>query len=546
MAERLLGGFEARVRNDPDTTALIFYPTVRDHVRLSWRELTTAAGSAAQWLRSKVEPGGLVFIIDHNPLRQVQWWLAGLLADTVPGILTPPTAKLDHVRYRSELDAFLAMHPDALVLYGERTFHTPPEADRFVDIAEVEPADAPMHATMRSIDCNAPLLFQQSSGTTGLRKGILLDEKAVVNQLRSYSGALKLRPDDCILSWLPLYHDMGLIASLALAMYAGLTLVLTSPFVWLGSPAWWVSAARTHRATLSWLPNFALNVMVNRVEAGRFPDDALASLRGVVNCSEPVVPASLAAFSAHFESVGLAATAISSCYAMAENTFAVTQSTIGTGVVVETVDPNALERSGRAVPTGTGRAFAGSGRVISGTALRVMRDDHECADREVGELTIRSNCLMRAYEQPAAAGSPFDAGGWFRTGDLGYTVNGEVFVIARKKDIIIRAGRNLDPTAFEYAASLVPGVKAGRVVAVGVPNELDGTDDLVIIAERAGDDALADPKIRGGVIAQCEAQAGCVPQKVVLVPVGWLAKSSSGKISRSACREKYRLLPAGQ
>jgi acyl-CoA synthetase (AMP-forming)/AMP-acid ligase II len=254
------------------------------------------------------------------------------------------------------------------------------------------------------------------------------------------------------------------------------------------------------------------------------PEGALTSLRAVIDCSEPVLPRSLEAFAAQFAALGLEPNALSSCYAMAENTFAVTQTPPGRAVAIDVVD---------------GRPYAGSGRVIEGTEVRILAEDgRTCEDRETGEIAIYSTCLMRGYEGAGAESAGFDAGGWFHTGDLGYMVAGELFVIGRKKDIIIRAGRNLDPSIFEAAVSAVPGVKPGRVVALGVPNEREGTDDLVIVAERTGDGS-DDDAIRSLILGACEAEAGTVPQKIALVDAGWLAKSSSGKISRAACRTKY-------
>jgi acyl-CoA synthetase (AMP-forming)/AMP-acid ligase II len=523
MSGRLLDGLERRLAQRPDAAALLFYPTARAYETLSWRDLDAQTAGRAAYLRERAQPGALVLIVDHDPLGQVLWWLAALRADAVPGILTPPTPKLDPVRYRRELDLLLATYPDALVLYGERVFAEAPPGGRFVALAAVAP-DAGPQGPSRGGDPAGAAIFQQSSGTTGLRKAVVLSERAVVNQLDAYAHALAVSDDDRILCWLPLYHDMGLIGSLALAMHAGLTLVLASPFVWLRAPDWWVRAAHEHRATLSWLPNFAFNLMVDRVNPARMPEGALASLRAVIDCSEPVSPRSLQTFAAHFAALGLAPNALSSCYAMAENTFAVTQTPPGRTVAIDVVD---------------GRSYAGSGRVIEGTELRIIAEDgRTCGDREAGEIAIHSTCLMSGYEGAGAESAGFDAEGWFHTGDVGYMVAGELFVIGRKKDIIIRAGRNLDPSIFEAAVSAVPGVKPGRVVAIGVANEREGTDDLVIIAERAGD-GTGDDEIRTGILGACETEAGTVPQKIALVDAGWLAKSSSGKISRAACRTKY-------
>jgi acyl-CoA synthetase (AMP-forming)/AMP-acid ligase II len=229
---------------------------------------------------------------------------------------------------------------------------------------------------------------------------------------------------------------------------------------------------------------------------------------------------------------------------MAENVFAVTQSPPGTRPRVEEVDPLALEAEGRARRLPGGRAVASSGRVIDRTEVVVCGDDGRALDDgEVGEIALRGACLMDGYFGIGADRPALDAAGWCATGDLGYQRDGELFVIGRRKDIIIRAGRNIDPTRLEAAAGEIAGLKPGRAVAFAVPNAAEGTEDIVILAEAeaegAAPDAGREKRLRAAVVEACQLEAGLAPQAVRILPPGWLLKSSSGKLSRALCREKY-------
>jgi acyl-CoA synthetase (AMP-forming)/AMP-acid ligase II/acetyltransferase-like isoleucine patch superfamily enzyme len=385
-----------------------------------------------------------------------------------------------------------------------------------------------------------PLLFQQSSGTTGIRKGMLLTESMVMSQLESYNKVLNLEPSrDVIVSWLPLYHDMGLVGCLLQSVYWGLPLVLTSPFVWLDSPKWLFEAIERHAGTVAYLPNFAFNVLTQRLNTADFGNHTLSSLRLLVSCSEPVVASSVKAFRKKFAEIGLSPNAVSSSYAMAENTFAVTQSEPGRGIVLETIDKTALEITGEAIAREKGIEVASSGKPIPGVRVQVRLDRTSCPDGVCGEIHVKSQCRIDSYFGVGENVEVVDRDGWLSTGDLGYLRKGELFVVGRKKDMIIRAGRNLIPTDIEEAAGKVPEVKAGRVVAFGVFNEHQGTEDVVIVAEFGGERYSDIDQIKIEISTQISRALDVAPQAVAVVRPNWLVKSSSGKISRAACKEKF-------
>ncbi|TLM80401.1 MAG: fatty acyl-AMP ligase, partial [Actinobacteria bacterium] len=332
--------------------------------------------------------------------------------------------------------------------------------------------------------------LQHSSGTTGLQKGVALSHRAVLRQLEVYAGALHIDPaSDVIVSWLPLYHDMGLIASFLLPLLLGVKLVLMSPFDWVRAPYRLLQSISAHRGTLTWLPNFAYNFCAQKIRDRDLLGVDLSCLRAVINCSEPCRAESHAAFAERFAGYGLHPAALMTCYAMAENVFAVTQAGLDGPVTLDVIDRDALqiERVARPAP-GDGRAavtMVSNGRPLANVAVRIVdAGGADLPERAVGEIALRSDCMLSEYyHRPDATEQAFLPGGWYRTGDLGYLAGGELYVSGRMKDLIIVGGKNIYPQDIEAAASQVPGVHPGRVVAFGLFDEAAGTEEVALVAE---------------------------------------------------------------
>jgi len=539
-----LSRFESLVTSDPERLALVHCANTKSFERITYSDLMAKISPVQQALSESIQSGTLFFIIHENPLEQIVFWLAAVRSGLVPGLLTPPTAKLPQAKYVKDLEDTLLAYPQASILYGDDIFVEAPSDDRFFSTSrmlaggQVRRDTALSKTTMP--DKTPAFVFQQSSGTTGLRKGVLLSERAVVNQLEAYGRAIGISDDDIIVSWLPLYHDMGFVACFLGSLFWGIPLVVASPFTWLRQPGFLFQAIEAHRGTLCWLPNFAFNVMTERVDPAKFTRESLTKLRLVVNCSEPVLPRSLARFEEKFLPIGLATGVVSSSYAMAENVFAVTQTRIDQPVAIEAVDGVALDTSSQAIVNPGGRLFASSGSLISGTELRIVEFGEPLPDGHVGVIEISGDSLMSGYFGVGGDSQVIDDSGWFSTGDLGYLREGELYVIGRAKDVIIRGGRNIDPARLEAAANEVDGVKAGRTAAFAMPNEDEGTEDIVIVAEIDGSGSDRDfTRIRQAIVLGCQIEANVAPQVIKLVEAGWLVKSSSGKISRAHCRAKY-------
>jgi acyl-CoA synthetase (AMP-forming)/AMP-acid ligase II len=346
------------------------------------------------------------------------------------------------------------------------------------------------------------VLLQHSSGTTGLQKGVALSHAAVLSQVESYARAIRLTAADVVVSWLPLYHDMGLIAGFILPILSRIPLVLMSPFDWVRAPYRLFQAVSSYHGTLTWLPNFAYNFCAQKVRDRDLAGVDLSSWRAVINCSEPIHASSHRQFIERFAPFGLHPQAIAASYAIAENVFAVTQGGIGAPLAVDTVNLRKFMTEGVAEPSSPGEGalpLVSSGRAIDGTHVRVIDPKGiDLPDRVIGEIAIRSNCMLTGYyNRPDLTQRAF-LDGWYRTGDLGYLVAGELFVTGRMKDLIIVGGKNIYPQDLERLAGDVPGVHPGRVVAFGVYSEAAGTEEVVLLAEADID----EPHRRGSIADQ--------------------------------------------
>ncbi|HEY6005411.1 MAG TPA: AMP-binding protein, partial [Anaeromyxobacter sp.] len=401
--------------------------------------------------------------------------------------------------------------------------------------ARGEPPLAPIDA-----DPAGPCLLQHSSGTTGLQKAVVLSHRAVLGHAADYAAAIDLDEADRIASWLPLYHDMGLIAAFHVPLAFSVPVVTLDPFEWVTAPVLLLDAISRERATLSWLPNFAYNLLADRVHEEDLQGVRLESVRMLVNCSEPVRADSHARMLVRYRPYGLRNEALGACYAMAETTFAVTQTVPGEKARTIVVDRDALS-IGTVVPPAAlerGRPCVSSGAPIPGCTIRVVSEEGaELEDGRVGELVVASRSLFDGYRNLPEETAAVLSGGRYRTGDLGFRLEDDVFVVGRKKDLLIVAGKNLYPEDVEDAVGSVPGVLRGRVVALGVTDEALGTEQVWVVAESEFHGTAREDELRSEIkLAGMEIDVTIA--RVFVAPPRWLIKSSAGKPSRKANRER--------
>jgi acyl-CoA synthetase (AMP-forming)/AMP-acid ligase II len=526
---------------------------------MSYRDLVCgAAGYADALQKAGVQPGEVVILILQHSEALAESFFGAVLHGAIPSIMPFLTEKLSPESYRRSLKSlFSVTQPAAVVTYPE-----------FLnEVRDAIPAGGPVRSVLQKTDvasCPAPdfsamrgrerepgdiVLLQHSSGTTGLQKGVALSHRAVFRQLDVYGRAIRLRPEDTIVSWLPLYHDMGLIAGFLLPILGGIPLVLMSPFDWVRAPYKLLQAVSAHRGTLSWLPNFAYNFCAQKIRDRQLEGVDLSSWRAVSNCSEPMHYQSHRKFLDRFRGFGLRESALATCYAMAENVFAVTQGGIGAPATVDAVSQRGLLVDRIARPPQDGEEamnMLSCGPPVENAAVRIVDDARaELPERHLGEVMLRSDCMLTEYyHRPDLTAKAFHEG-WFLTGDLGYLAGGELYITGRKKDLIIVGGKNVYPQDLELLASEVPGVHPGRVVAFGVYSEEMGTENVVIVAERDSPETAAEGEKGDGeqlaeeIRRRVTRGSDIALRQVRVVDRGWLLKTSSGKIARGANREKY-------
>ncbi|MEJ3749948.1 AMP-binding protein [Actinomycetes bacterium KLBMP 9797] len=376
-------------------------------------------------------------------------------------------------------------------------------------------------------------VLQYTSGSTRTPRGVPVSHAhlaANLDGIRLAAGHEADHPGP-LLSWLPLYHDMGLIGGLALPMSCGCPLVLMSPVGFARRPAAWLAAIHRYRPTCTGGPTFAFGLLARILRAAPAAD--LRSLRHLVLGGEPVDPATMADFLAAAAPCGLDPAALAPAYGLAESTLAVTYSPRGQGLRVDRVDPVTLETAGVAVAAAGGRALARLGPPLPGVSLRIVdrATGAEVGERRVGHIEVRGPSVVgRYWGEP-----PPPAGAWLRTGDLGYLADGDLVVCGRAKDVVFAAGRNVYPSDVEAAAAEVPGVRWGGVAAFGVPAA--GGDRLVVAVESV---SRAPETVRRAVVDAVLDEVGLTPAAVLVLPPRRLPKTSSGKIRGAAARRLYQ------
>ena len=559
---RLWEVWRRHAERDPAADAVVHWVAGEEPLRWSRGALMErAAGYALRLAEAGVRPGEVcALVIRHHP-EFYPLYLGVEALGALPAVLAYPNPRLHPDKFREGL-AGMSRKSGLDWLLAERALEetVAPLArggDSTVrDILfplEWSPAPADPAAVHAPGTADDPCLLQHSSGTTGLQKPVVLSHRAVLEHVRRYGRAIGLSPADRVVSWLPLYHDMGLIAAFHLPLAAGIPTVQIDPFEWVTAPFLLLEALSAERGTLCWLPNFAYNLMADRVPDEDLEGVRLDGVRLFVNCSEPVRAESHDRFLARFADYGVRPGQLSACYAMAETTFAATQTAPGR-------PPRTLEAAREALAAGAlrdplpgeaVRLCVSSGAPIAGCEVRVVGEDGaDLADGQVGELAIRSVSLFGGYRNHPEKTAEALRGGWYFSGDLGFREGGEFFVIGRRKDLIIVAGKNIYPEDVEDVVGRVEGVLAGRVVAFGADDAAAGTEQVCVVAESAAAGDTAAERALSLAIREAAARVDVTIGRVYVVPPRWLIKSSSGKPSRSANRarvlEDLEPSPAGR
>ena len=518
-------------------------------VRRTWPEVHEQARRMAGALRADVPPGTSVGVLAGEPAAiapaaQGVWLCGGSVT-----MLHQPTARTDLAAWAEDTVAVLGMIDAKLVLLGAPFDALAPVLDeRGVAFRTIDSLDGvPVTPDAGVADEDDTALLQLTSGSTAEPKAVRITHANLFANITGMVAASQLDVErDVMVSWLPLFHDMGMVGFLTVPMATGLDLVTVTPVDFLTRPLLWAELISKYGGTVTAAPNFAYAVLGRQLARADGPLD-LSSLRIALNGAEPIDPDAVEAFVASGKRFGLRPDSVLAAYGMAETALGVSFAPIDTGLQVDHVDADQLEAHRRAVPAtyGPTRRFPRLGPPLPGIEVRVVADDGTVlGDREVGVIHLRGESVTPGYltvDGPVAAQ---DADGWLDTGDEGYLVHGQVVVCGRRKDVIIMGGRNIYPTDIERAAAEAGDVRAGNVVAVRMFAGAEGgrhrESFLVAVESRKAGEPDAEKAIRKDVTARVVSAVGVRPAEVVVLGPGILPKTPSGKLRRAATGDLLR------
>lgn len=534
----------------PEKPFVTFWQDEDECQTLTFGEFTQwSERQAAQLHAAGLRPNDRVILLLPQGIELMSVFMGAMMLGAVPAILAYPNFKVEVSKYRTGLEG-VSKNLGASMIVIDAAF--PPEMLEYLPqdggiklvVASGSHSERVALPQLPDVLPSSLAFIQHSAGTTGLQKGVMLSHETVLRQLDNLARAIKLEADDCIYSWLPLYHDMGLVACFMFPLVYHIHLVMQSPTDWVMQPRMMLEAIDRYRCTLCWTPNFSLQFLARRVSAEDRKKLDLSSMRAIINCSEPVRAESVDEFLSVFAERGIRRSALQSSYAMAENVFAVTQSDIDRGPARVWIDA-AKFRADRLVellPEGSpgSLCLVSSGPVIENNAAKIRSNSGEILpEHHVGEIFIRSDSLFDGYFNRADLTGQALREGWYATGDLGFFAKGELFVVGRKKDLIIVAGKNIYPQDVEEIICRHPAIHDGRAVAFGIFNSDLGTEDIVAAAEVEREEFLSQAaEIERALKQDVMATLGVAMRAVYLKPSKWIIKSTAGKAARSSTRNK--------
>jgi 1-acyl-sn-glycerol-3-phosphate acyltransferase len=534
--------------HDPDRAHLVLRLDDEGEQRISHGELWRRASAVAAGLRAcGIGRGEAVALMLRTEPGFFSAFFGVLLAGAVPVPIYPPTRP-------SHLEEYAKRQVKILDNARARLLVTFPEVERVAGllrarvrslggVTTLERLATGPSAPVPSLGPDDPALVQYTSGSTGDPKGVLLSHTNLLANIRALGRALGVRPDDVCVSWLPLYHDMGLIGMWLGSLYHGVPAVILPPLAFLARPARWLRAISAHRATISAAPNFAFDLCVKRIADSDLAGVDLGSWRLAMNGSEAVSPETIERFTRRFAPHGFRAEAMCPVYGLAESSVGLTISPPGRGPRVDRVRRESFERARHAEPAAPGDAaltFVSCGAPLPDHDVRVVDAAGTLLpDRVEGRVEFRGPSVTAGYFRNPAATDAVMHGGWMDSGDLGYRAGEELYVTGRRKDIVIKAGRNLYPQEVEELVGDVPGVRKGCVAAFGVGDPAIGTERLIVVAETRAAAPETRARLEAAVRERVVAALGLPPDTVLMASPGSVLKTSSGKIRRSATREAW-------
>jgi len=556
-AATLVEVLEWHLQHNPERLHINILGADNDVQGLTYRQLWQGAQQVAAGLQQiGVQSGETVVIMLPTGHDYFFSFLGILLTGAIPVPIYPPVR-------RSQLEDHLHRHSGILNNCGATLLITMPEAKLIArllksqvlslrEVVTVEDLCSVSASYLRpSIRPDDVAFLQYTSGSTGNPKGVVLTHSNLLANIRAMGSAVTASPDDVFVSWLPLYHDMGLIGAWLGSMYFAMLLVVMSPLSFLSRPERWLWAIHQFRGTLSASPNFGFEFCLLRLEDEAIAGLDLSSWRLAFNGAEPVSADSIDGFIRRFQAFGFKAEAMMPVYGLAESSVGLAFPPLHRKPVIDRIKRDAFSRSGQVIPAEPADKnalhFVACGHSLPGHQIRIVDSNgKELPERQQGDLQFRGPSVTSGYYHNPEATKTLFIDDWLDSGDLGYIAGGDVFITGRNKDVIIRAGRNVYPPEVEEAVGNIENIRKGCVAAFAAKDRHYSTERLVILAETRITDQATKQTLKNQISEVSSDLIGLPPDEVILAPPHTVLKTSSGKIRRSACRELYEQNQLGQ
>lgn len=534
----------------PNRTHLILQDEHGKEVSITYKELLDRSRSvAAALINMGLESGDTVAIMQPSSAGFFYAFMGTLLAGGVPVPIYPPL-RLHLMESYAKQEATILKNAEVKILIifreaksvGHLLQAFVPSLKKIVTVDQLLESRETAPVFMASPDSHA--LIQYTSGSTSDPKGVLLTHANLLSNIRAYGEAIQLTPKDVAVTWLPLYHDLGLIGKWLGSLYCGAPLVVLSPVSFLNRPERWLWAIHYHRGSISAGPNFAFDLCAKKIDPAAIEGLDLSSWRTAICGAEMIHPKTIERFTKRFSQYGFKPESFMPVYGLAETSLGLTATPLNRGPLIDRVERTAFEEKWIANPVDqtvkNSLEFVSCGVVLPKHEIRIVNNHGAVMpERHVGHLQFRGPSSMQGYYHNQAATDAICHDGWFDSGDLAYLANNEIYITGRKKDVIIKAGRNLCSTEIENIVSTVPGVRQGCVIAFGVSDAQNGTEKLVVVAEKQAKDAIKNDELIAKINAEIENALTITADDIVLVPQKSIPKTSSGKLQRALCKSFY-------
>ncbi|MEA3275185.1 MAG: AMP-binding protein [Pseudomonadota bacterium] len=546
----LIDALDWHCERHPERVHILYYGANERPAPIRYGELADGATRvAARLLREGLKRGETVAVMLPTSPEYFFSFLGILAAGGVPVPIYPPARP-------QQIEDHLRRHARILSNAGTTFLITIPAARMVSRLLRTQVATLHKVLTLDALGDEPPVpmppapgahdiaFLQYTSGSTGDPKGVILTHADLLANIRAMGQATDVRPEDIFVSWLPLYHDMGLIGAWLGSLYFGIPLVSMSPLAFLAKPLRWLQAIHDHRGTISAAPNFAYELCLTRIADADLDGLDLSSWRWAFNGAEPVSPITLRRFAERFARCGLRREALAPVYGLAEAAVGLAFPPLGRGPRIDCIDRTRFAHSGHALPIPCSDAnrmeVPACGRPLPGYRVRVVdQGGRELPERHEGVLQFQGPSATRGYFRNPQATGGLIRDGWHDTGDRAYLADGDIHLTGRVKDLIIRGGRNIYPYELEQAVGEIPGIRKGCVAAFAAADEQSGSERLVLVAETRERDPTRRAALEKRVRERASDVLGLPPDQVILAPPRAVLKTSSGKLRRGATRDLY-------